>query len=83
MGWKGGREGWWLHPAPRTTDSSSCVTNEGGKGFGAPDVFDNAYYSFLLRRPWLDSKDNMASMIGLPSDHVLPDDPECLPVIQV
>jgi hypothetical protein len=25
----------------------------------------------------------MASMIGLPSDHVLPDDPELLPIIQV
>lgn len=24
----------------------------------------------------------MASMIGLPSDHVLPDDPECLKYIQ-
>lgn len=25
----------------------------------------------------------MASMIGLPSDHALPDDPECLARIQV
>ncbi len=25
----------------------------------------------------------MASMIGLPSDHVLPEDPECLPFIKV
>ena len=56
---------------------------EGGKGFGAPDVFDNAYYQSLLRKPWLDPKDPMATMIGLPSDHVLPDDPECLPIIQV
>ena len=56
----------------------------GGKGFGAADVFDNAYYTSLLARPWLNAKkDSMASMIGLPSDHVLPDDPECLPIIQV
>lgn len=54
----------------------------GGKGFGSPDVFDNAYYTALLKRPWLDPKDPMAAMIGLPSDHVLPDDPECLPIIQ-
>ena len=62
---------------------SSHPFNAGGKGFGAPDVFDNAYYTALLRRPWLDTKDGMASMIGLPSDHVLPDDKECLPFIQV
>lgn len=27
-------------------------------------------------------QDEMASMIGLPSDHVLPDDPDCLPLIE-
>jgi len=54
----------------------------GGKGFGAPDVFDNAYFKSLLARPWLDKKDPMATMIGLPSDHVLPDDDECLPFIK-
>ncbi|GAX83796.1 hypothetical protein CEUSTIGMA_g11221.t1 [Chlamydomonas eustigma] len=54
----------------------------GGKGFGAPDVFDNAYYKSLLARPWLDKTDPMAPMIGLPSDHVLPEDEECLPFIQ-
>ncbi len=55
----------------------------GGKGFGAPDVFDNAYYLALLKKPWLDPNDKMGSMIGLPSDHVLPEDPECVEVIQV
>lgn len=54
----------------------------GGKGFGDPVTFDNAYYTALLAKPWLNPNDNMASMIGLPSDHVLPDDPECLKYIQ-
>eukprot|EP00195_Chlamydomonas_chlamydogama_P011298 CAMPEP_0202898210 /NCGR_PEP_ID=MMETSP1392-20130828/6781_1 /ASSEMBLY_ACC=CAM_ASM_000868 /TAXON_ID=225041 /ORGANISM="Chlamydomonas chlamydogama, Strain SAG 11-48b" /LENGTH=306 /DNA_ID=CAMNT_0049584069 /DNA_START=194 /DNA_END=1113 /DNA_ORIENTATION=+ len=54
----------------------------GSKGFGAPDVFDNAYFVELLKKPWLNKDDSMASMIGLPSDHVLPDDEECLPYIK-
>ncbi|KAG2430144.1 hypothetical protein HXX76_010243 [Chlamydomonas incerta] len=54
----------------------------GSKGFGDPVTFDNAYYVELLKKPWGNTKDPMASMIGLPSDHVLPDDPDCLPVIQ-
>jgi L-ascorbate peroxidase len=54
----------------------------GTKGFGAPDRFDNAYYIELLKRPWEDKRNKMASMIGLPSDHVLPDDAECLAVIR-
>eukprot|EP00198_Chlamydomonas_reinhardtii_P006140 XP_001695476.1 L-ascorbate peroxidase [Chlamydomonas reinhardtii] len=54
----------------------------GSKGFGDPVTFDNAYYVALLQKPWNNTKDAMASMIGLPSDHVLPDDPDCLPVIQ-
>jgi hypothetical protein len=37
----------------------------------------------LLKKPWLNTQDPMASMIGLPSDHVLPDDPELVPIIQV
>jgi len=54
----------------------------GSKGFGAPDKFDNEYYTRLLARPWLNPEDKMASMIGLPSDHVLPDDEECVPYIK-
>ncbi len=63
----------------------SCVlqSHAGSKGFGAYDKFDNVYYSTLLQRPWTNTKDDMASMIGLPSDHVLPDDPELEPMIQV
>ncbi|KAF6238216.1 heme peroxidase, partial [Scenedesmus sp. NREL 46B-D3] len=57
----------------------------GGKGFGDPVTFDNAYYTALLAKPWLKPNDSMAAMIvcsGLPSDHALPDDPECLKFIQ-
>lgn len=55
----------------------------GSKGFGDPVTFDNNYYTSLLKRPWLDTKESMASMIGLPSDHVLPDDEECLRYINM
>eukprot|EP00775_Hariotina_reticulata_P002881 gene2881-3172_t len=54
----------------------------GGKGFGDPVTFDNAYYTALIAKPWLNKNDPMADMIGLPSDHVLPDDAECLEYIQ-
>ena len=55
----------------------------GGKGFGAPLEFNNAYYKTLLSRPWSDPKASaddraMASHIGLPSDHSLPEDASCL-----
>ena len=53
----------------------------GSKGFGDPLTFDNAYYTALLRKPWADGQ-NMGSMIGLPSDHVLADDPTCRPIIE-
>ena len=53
----------------------------GGKGFGDALTFDSAYYQSLLKKPW-ESKDAMAQMIGLPSDHVLPDDQECRPIIE-
>lgn len=36
----------------------------GGKGFGDPTTFDNTYYKELLRKPWLDKSNEMASMIG-------------------
>lgn len=54
----------------------------GAKGFGDPSTFDNFYFQALLKKPWLDKKNNMAEMIGLPSDKVLPDDPECREVIE-
>jgi len=54
----------------------------GNKGFGGPYAFDNTYYKELLKKPWTNTKDSMASMIGLPSDHVLPDDAELQPIIQ-
>ncbi|EOA18535.1 hypothetical protein CARUB_v10007089mg [Capsella rubella] len=49
----------------------------GSKGFGDPTVFDNAYYKILLEKPWT-SASKMTSMVGLPSDHALVDDDECL-----
>ncbi|KAK9812280.1 hypothetical protein WJX73_009877 [Symbiochloris irregularis] len=54
----------------------------GNKGFGEPLSFDNAYYKSLLNRPWNDPNNSMAAMIGLPSDHVLADDPACLDMIK-
>jgi len=54
----------------------------GGKGFGDPLTFDNSYYSSLLKKPWENKADKMASMIGLASDRVLPDDPTCRPIIE-
>jgi L-ascorbate peroxidase len=54
----------------------------GSKGFGDPLTFDNAYYKSLLQKPWEDPRNDMASMIGLPSDHVLPDDANCRPTIE-
>lgn len=52
----------------------------GNKGFGNPTKFDNSYFQILLERPWIQaSKGNeMATMIGLPSDHALVEDDECL-----
>jgi L-ascorbate peroxidase len=53
----------------------------GSKGFGDPDKFDNYYFNALLQKPW-NSRDPMATMIGLPSDRLLPEDEECLPIIR-
>ncbi|CAI5491184.1 unnamed protein product [Closterium sp. Naga37s-1] len=50
----------------------------GGKGFGDATSFDNAYYSILLTKPWLDTRNSMADMIGLPSDKAIVDDEDCL-----
>lgn len=50
----------------------------GGKGFGNPNLFDNAYFKILLEKPWTSSSDGTSSMIGLPSDRALAEDDECL-----
>ncbi|GJY24847.1 putative L-ascorbate peroxidase 6 [Tanacetum coccineum] len=49
----------------------------GSKGFGNPVVFDNAYYKVLLEKPW-QSLAEMTTMVGIPSDHALIEDDECL-----
>ncbi|TXG62167.1 hypothetical protein EZV62_013530 [Acer yangbiense] len=49
----------------------------GSKGFGNPTVFDNSYFKILLDKPW-QSPGGMSRMIGLPSDHALVEDDECL-----
>jgi L-ascorbate peroxidase len=54
----------------------------GSKGYGDPLTFDNSYFTLLLEKPWENSKDDMASMIGIASDHVLPDDVVCRPLIE-
>ena len=54
----------------------------GSKGYGDPLTFDPVYYQMLLKKPWEDTKDPMASMIGIPTDHVLPDDATCRPWIE-
>lgn len=55
----------------------------GSKGFGDPLTFDNTYYKTLLDAPWAKpGADEMASHIGLPSDHALPLDPSCREIIE-
>ena len=55
----------------------------GSKGFGGPLEFDNAYYRTLPQRPWAaPGASEMDKMTGLPSDHVLVDDPECLSAVK-
>ncbi|GMJ15861.1 ascorbate peroxidase 6 [Hibiscus trionum] len=49
----------------------------GGKGFGSPVAFDNSYFKILLEKPW-NSSAGMSTMIGLPSDHAIVEDDECL-----
>lgn len=53
----------------------------GAKGFGDPLEFSNVYYTELMKKPWEKPNDDMAKMIGLPSDHILPGDPECHPLL--
>ena len=55
----------------------------GRKGYGDPLTFDNTYFTLLREKPWENKKDEMASMIGIASDHVLPDDPVCRPLIEM
>ncbi|GAB4820290.1 hypothetical protein N2152v2_007336 [Parachlorella kessleri] len=54
----------------------------GGKGYGDPLAFDNTYYTTLLQKPWADKSNSMNQHIGIPTDHVLPEDPTCLPIIK-
>ncbi|OMO61655.1 heme peroxidase, plant/fungal/bacterial [Corchorus capsularis] len=49
----------------------------GSKGFGSPVAFDNTYFKILLQKPWK-SSGGMSTMIGLPSDHAIGEDDECL-----
>eukprot|EP00246_Nothoceros_aenigmaticus_P004277 TRINITY_DN15764_c0_g1_i1.p1 TRINITY_DN15764_c0_g1~~TRINITY_DN15764_c0_g1_i1.p1 ORF type:complete len:329 (-),score=65.92 TRINITY_DN15764_c0_g1_i1:216-1202(-) len=43
----------------------------GSKGFGAPTVFDNAYFKVLTSKP------AAGSMVGLPTDRAISNDEEC------
>ncbi|CAI8599641.1 unnamed protein product [Vicia faba] len=49
----------------------------GSKGFGSPTSFDNSYYKVLLENPPTASG-GLSTMVGLPSDHALVEDEECL-----
>ncbi len=67
---------------PRELVALSGAHTIGGKGFGAPLSFDNAYYTTLLAAPWADAGATpearaMAEHIGLPSDKALPADAAC------
>ncbi|CAI5964274.1 unnamed protein product [Closterium sp. NIES-64] len=57
---------------------STGSAHTGRKGFGDATSFDNAYYSILLTKPWLDTRNSMADMIGLPSDKAIVADEDCL-----
>ncbi|XP_062195754.1 putative L-ascorbate peroxidase 6 [Phragmites australis] len=54
----------------------------GGKGFGSPTVFDNAYFKVLLEKPQTSST-GMPAMIGLRTDWALTEDDECLRWINI
>lgn len=55
----------------------------GQKGFGAPLTFNNEYYQLILNEPWADPTNDMASMIGLPTDRALMADAETKKWIKV
>ncbi|KAF7101025.1 hypothetical protein CFC21_102424 [Triticum aestivum] len=52
----------------------------GGKGFGNPNAFDNAYFKVLLEKPRPTSS---GMPIGLPTDWALTEDDECLRWINI
>uniref|UniRef100_A0A453RKP1 Peroxidase n=1 Tax=Aegilops tauschii subsp. strangulata TaxID=200361 RepID=A0A453RKP1_AEGTS len=52
----------------------------GGKGFGNPNAFDNAYFKVLLEKPRPTSS---GMPIGLPTDWALTEDDECLRWIDI
>lgn len=54
----------------------------GSKGYGDPVTFDNTYFRTLLAAPWTDKSNEMAQHMGIPTDHVLADNPELRPHIQ-
>lgn len=68
--------------SPLDLVSLSGAHTLGSKGFGDPLTFDNTYYKTLLEAPWAKpGADEMASHIGLPSDHALPLDPALREII--
>ena len=77
-----------------TTKETICLPGAhtiGGKRFGEPYVFDNAYYRTLLVRPWDSAKNSsattddleMGSHVGLTSDKNLATDDESLEFINL
>ena len=55
----------------------------GQKGFGAPLTFNNEYFQLVQDEPWADPTNDMASMIGLPTDKALMKDEETKKWIKV
>jgi L-ascorbate peroxidase len=70
------------YPSLTPTPPPPPPPKKGGKGFGDPVTFDNAYYTGLLAKPWAEPNNPMADHVGLPSDHALPEDPDCLVIIE-
>ncbi|KAG1335570.1 hypothetical protein COCNU_03G016890 [Cocos nucifera] len=78
----GGMNGSIIYELDRSENAGLGAHTIGSKGFGDPNVFDNAYYKILLEKPWTSSA-GMSSMIGLPSDRALVEDDECLRWIKI